>query len=180
MTRQEKAQVIEELSEQLLSNENFYITDASGFTVNQINTFRRMCFEKGLRYKVYKNTLIKKALDNQEKDFSTLDGTEVLKGHSGIIFSPESPNLPAKVIRDYRKKGFSENRPALKAAFIDSEIFIGEENLGALSELKSKNELIGDIIALLQAPINNVISALESGKNNISGIVKTLSEREEK
>lgn len=179
MTREEKVQVIDELSERLTSNEHFYITDASGFTVDQINTFRRMCFDKGLQFKVYKNTLIKKALDKQENDYSAFDGTDVLKSYSGIIFSPESANLPAKVIREFRKKGFSEDKPKLKAASIETEIFIGEEYLKTLSELKSKNEIIGEIIGLLQSPVKNVILALESGQHNITGIIKTLSERDE-
>jgi len=179
MTREEKVKVIDELSERLSDNMHFYITDASGFTVDQINTFRRMCFDKGLQFKVYKNTLIKKALDRQKNDYSAFDGTDVLKSYSGIIFSPESANLPAKVISEYRKKGFSEDKPILKAASIETEIFIGEEYLITLSELKSKNELIGDIISLLQSPVKNVISALESGKHNLTGIIKTLSERDE-
>ncbi len=178
MTREEKALVIEELSERLSSTKNFYITDASGFTVDQINAFRRMCFNKGLQYKVYKNKLIKKALDNQDADYSVLDGTDVLKGYSGIIFSSNVANSPAIVIREFRKKGFSEDKPSLKAASIDTEMFIGEEYLKTLSELKSKEELIGEIISLLQSPVKNVISALESGRNNLTGIIKTLSERE--
>ncbi len=178
MTREEKALVIEELSERLRSTKNFYITDATGFTVDQINAFRRMCFNKGLQYKVYKNKLIKKALDNQDADYSVLDGTDVLKGYSGIIFSSNVANSPAIVIREFRKKGFSEDKPSLKAASIDTEMFIGEEYLKTLSELKSKEELIGEIISLLQSPVKNVISALESGRNNLTGIIKTLSERE--
>ena len=176
MTKEEKAHIIDELSGKLAEVSNFYITDASGFTVEQVNTFRRMCFEKGLEYKVYKNTLIKKALDKQEEDFSELD--DVLKGFSGIIFSPEIAKTPAQVIRDFRKKGFSEDKPALKAASINSDLFLGEEQLKTLSELKSKEELIGEIIHLLQSPVKNVISALESGKHNITGILKTLSERD--
>lgn len=178
MTREEKAKIIDELSEKLSQTGHFYITDASGFTVKQVNAFRRMCFDKGLEYKVYKNTLIKKALDNQEADYSELDGTEALKGNSGIIFSSETAKAPAQVIRNYRKSGLSEDKPSLKAASIDSELFIGEEHLKILSELKSKEELVGEIIGLLQSPIQNVISALESGKNNIAGVLKTLSERE--
>ena len=178
MTREEKAQIIEELSGKLAETGNFYIADASGFTVEQINAFRRMCFENGLEFKVYKNTLIKKALDKQENDYSELDNTNVLKGYSGIIFSPETANAPAKVIRNYRKRGLVEDKPLLKVASIDSELFIGEEHLKALSELKSKEELIGDIIGLLQSPVQNVLSALSSGKHNLAGILKTLSERE--
>lgn len=178
MTREEKALIIDELSERLAETGNFYITDASGFTVEQVNAFRRMCYENGLKFKVYKNTLIKKALDKQEGDFSELDQTDVLKGYSGIIFSPEAANTPAKVLKNYRKSGFSEDKPSLKAASIDSELFIGEEHLNTLSELKSKEELVGEIIGLLQSPVQNLMSALNSGKNNLAGVLKTLSDRE--
>ena len=175
MTREEKQQVIEELTEKFNKNQNFYLTDASGLTVAEINAFRRVCFEKGLEYKVYKNTLVKKSFENLNNDYSGLD--EVLKGFTGVIFSEEIGNLPAKVLKEYRKKQGSE-KPALKAASIDTDIFIGEENLNMLSELKSKNELIAEVIALLQSPAKNVISALQSGGNTLSGLVKTLSEKE--
>ena len=179
MTREEKAIVIDELKEKFSNVDNFYVVDASGLTVAQINEFRRLCFQKGVEYKVYKNTLIKKALDNLESDYSELY-EQALKGSSGILFSPEAGNLPAKIIKDYRKKGFSEDRPLLKGAYIQSDVYLGEEKLNELSKLKSKEELIGEVITLLQSPMKNVIAALESGKSQLSGIVKTLSEREEK
>ncbi len=123
---------------------------------------------------MYKNTLIRKALEKQDgADFSPIFGS--LKGFSGVLFSKEIGNLPAKVLREYRKN--QDGKPLLKAASIDSEFFIGEENLNTLSELKSKNELIGDVIALLQSPAKNVISALQSGKHTIAGLVKTLESR---
>ena len=175
MTREEKSVVIEELSAKLAEHPHFYLTDASGLTVAEVNAFRRLCFEKGIEYLVAKNTLIKKALDKQEADFSGLD--DVLHGFSGILFSPESGNVPAKVLKQFRKTD-SADRPKLKAASIDSELYIGDEHLNALSELKSKAELIGEIIGLLQSPTTNVMSALMSGQNKLSGIVKTLSERE--
>ena len=178
MTREEKANVIEELSQKFEENSNFYVTDASGLTVEQVNAFRRMCFEKGVEYKVYKNTLIQKALEKLDTDYSEFfDG--VLKGFSGIIFSKEAGNLPAKTIREYRKSGMSEDKPALKGASIDTDLFVGEEHLKMLSELKSKNELIGEIIGLLQSPAKNVISSLQSGGSTLSGLLKTLSEREQ-
>ena len=174
MTREEKAQIIEELSEKFANHAHFYITDAGGFTVAQINNFRRLCFKNGIEYKVYKNTLIRKALEKQEgTDFSPLFKT--LHGFSGVLFSKESGNLPAKVIKEFRLK--LEGKPVLKAASINSDLFIGDENLITLSELKSKNELIGDVIALLQSPAKNVISALQSGKNTVAGLVKALEER---
>lgn len=177
MTRDEKAQIIDELSTKFADNAHFYITDASGFTVEQVNHFRRLCFKSGIEYRVYKNTLIKKALERQDNaDFSPLFPT--LKGFSGVMFSKEAGNLPARVIQEFRKK--LDGKPVLKAASIDSDIFIGDENVNMLSELKSREELIGDVISLLQSPAKNVISALLSGKNTLGGLLKTLEERETK
>jgi large subunit ribosomal protein L10 len=177
MTREEKATIIEELSEKFANHNHFYITDATGFTVAQVNNFRRMCFKNGVEYRVYKNTLIQKALEKQEgADYSGLFG--VLKGFSGVIFSKEAGNVPARVIREFRTK--MEGKPVLKGASIDAELYVGDENLGMLAELKSKNELIGDVIALLQSPAKNVLSALLSGKQTVAGLVKALEERGEK
>ncbi len=174
MTREEKAKIIDELSDKFANNSHFYITDASGFTVAQVNNFRRLCFKSGVEYRVYKNTLIQKALERQKNaDFSPMFGT--LKGFSGVIFSKESGNTPAKVIKEFRTK--MEGKPVLKAASINSDLFIGDENLKMLVELKSKNELIGDVLAALQAPAKNVISALVSSKNTLAGLVKALEER---
>lgn len=175
MTREEKAQVIASLTEKFQANQNFYITDTSGLTVAEINKFREMCFKQGVEYKVAKNTLIKKALENIDADFSSLD--EVLKGVSGIMFSEENANAPAKIIKNFKKEDPQE-RPAFKAASIDTDIFIGEDQLSALASLKSKQELIGEIITLLQSPAKNVISALQSGEHTLAGLVKTLQERE--
>ena len=176
MTREEKVQVVKDLSEKLSGCRSYYITDTSDLTVDAINKFRRACFENGLTYGIYKNTLIKKALENQEVDCSELN--DVLKGSSGIIFGEDTPaNAPAKTIKDFRGKGF--DKPVLKGAYIDSDIFVGEEHLTALSELKSKEELIGEIIGLLQSPAKNVISALKSGGDTLGGIIKTLSEKSE-
>jgi large subunit ribosomal protein L10 len=180
MTRDEKKVIIDGLTEKFKENPFFYITDASGFSVAQINAFRRTCYDKGVEYKVYKNTLIKKALENLDADYSKLS-EEALKGFSGIIFSKETSNLPAKVLLDFRKKlGKKEVRPLFKGAGIDSDVFIGEANLEVLSTLKSKQELLGDLIGLLQSPAKNLVSALLSGQNNITGVLKTLAEREEK
>ena len=177
MTREEKATIIEELSQKFADHNHFYITDATGFTVADVNNFRRMCFKNGVEYRVYKNTLIRKALEKQEgSDYSGLFG--VLKGFSGVIFSKEAGNVPAKVIREFRTK--MEGKPVLKGASIDSEIYVGDENLGMLADLKSKNELIGDVIALLQSPAKNVLSALLSGKQTVAGLVKALEARGEK
>jgi large subunit ribosomal protein L10 len=174
MTREEKAQIIEELSEKFANHAHFYITDASGFTVAQVNNFRRLCFKSGIEYKVYKNTLIQKALERQAgTDFTPM--FDALAGFSGVMFSKEVANTPAKIIKEFRIK--MEGKPVLKAASINSDLFIGDENLNMLSELKSKNELIGDVIALLQSPAKNLISALTSSKNTVAGLVKALEER---
>ena len=166
MTREEKEKIIEGLSQKFSENAHFYVTDASGFTVEQINNFRRACFKSGIEYKVYKNTLIQKALERQEGiDYSPL--FKVLAGFSGIMFSKETGNAPAKVLKEYRKK--MEGKPVLKAASIKSELYIGDENLNALADLKSKNELIGEIISMLQAPARNIISALQNRKDAPAG-----------
>ncbi|GGZ36445.1 50S ribosomal protein L10 [Echinicola pacifica] len=177
MTREEKKAIIESLTEKLKGTPHFYITDASGFSVAQVNTFRRMCFDKGIEYRVYKNTFIKKALEDLEADYSEL--IDSLKGFSGIMFANETASLPAKVLKEYRKKaGKKETRPKFKAASIDTDVIIGEENLDMLASLKTKEELLGEVIGLLQSPAKNVISALQSGQNTLAGLVKTLSERE--
>lgn len=174
MTREEKAQIIEQLTQKFADHAHFYITDASGLTVEQVNAFRKLCYKSGIEYGVYKNTLIRKALEKQEgTDFSPL--FKVLNGFSGVIFSKEVGNAPAKVIKEYRTK--LEGKPVLKAASIETALFIGDENLTALVELKSKNELIGEVISLLQSPAKNVLSALLSGKQKVAGIVKALEER---
>src|SRR5260221_13343997 len=156
MTKEEKGQIIDELAEKFSQNNDFYITDASGLTVGQVNALGRLCFKAGVEYVVYKNTLIRKALEKQPANYEEVFQT--LHGFSGVMFSKESGNAPAKVIKEYRKK--LEGKPGLKAASIETALFIGEEHLNALSELKSKNELIVDIISLLQSPAKNVLSDL--------------------
>jgi large subunit ribosomal protein L10 len=173
MTREEKATIIDQLSEKFSQNNHYYITDASNLTVAQVNAFRRICFNTGVEYRVYKNTLIRKALEKQ--GVHNEDLFKVLHGFSGVIFSKEAGNAPAKAIKEYRKK--LEGKPGLKAASIETAVFIGEEHLDTLSELKSKNELIGDIISLLQSPAKNLISALLSSKQTVAGLVKALEER---
>lgn len=176
MTKAEKAVVIKELSEKFKETSNFYFTDASGLTVAEVNDFRQKCFDNGVEYKVVKNTLIRKALETVDTDFSSLND-EVLTGFSGVMFtSAENANVPAKIIKEF-KKADSADRPKLKGASIDYDLFIGEEHLNTLATLKSKNELIGEVIGLLQSPAKNVVSALQSGGQTLSGLVKTLSER---
>ena len=166
MTREEKAQIIEELSQKFADNAHFYVTDANGFTVEQINNFRRLCFKSGVEYRVYKNTLIQKALERQKDvDYSPI--FNVLNGFSGVMFSKEVGNAPAKVIREFRKK--MEGKPVLKAASIKSEFYIGDENVNTLADLKSRDELIGEIISMLQSPARNIISALQNRKDAPAG-----------
>ena len=176
MTREEKAVVIEDLVQRFSDNSHFYITDASGMTVAETNALRRLCFEKGIEYKVFKNTLIQKALERMDADYAPFDDA-VLRGFSGVMFSAENANAPAKLIKEFRKKSGGES-PMLKGASIDTDLFIGEENLDTLSKLKSKAELIGEIIGLLQSPAKNVISGLQGAGGKLAGILKTLSERD--
>lgn len=179
MTREEKHIIVKDLSEKFANTPYFYITDASAMSVASINKFRRLCFDRGIEYKVYKNTLIKKALDTLDADTSAFD--KALKGQSGILFSAESGNAPARLLKDfYKAQQYGKKdalKPALKGAYLDTDVYVGEENLEMLSNIKSKNELIGDIIGLLQSPAKNVISALQGGGNKLAGILKTLSEK---
>lgn len=172
MTREEKSQVIETLTAQLSDNENIYLADISGLNAGTTTNLRRACFKAGVQLAVVKNTLLKKAMESSDKDFGSLP--EVLKGNTSIMFS-ETGNAPAKVIKEFRKKS---DRPLLKGAYIQESIYVGDEQLDSLVELKSKEELIGEVIGLLQSPAKNVISALKSGSATIAGLVKTLSERE--
>jgi large subunit ribosomal protein L10 len=174
MTREEKALIIDDLAKKFGDFKHFYITDATGMSVANVNDFRRMCYNSGIEYGVYKNTLIRKALEKQpDGDYSPL--FEALKGFSGILFSKEVANAPGKVMRDIRLK--LGGKPVLKAASIDTDFYIGDEMLETLADLKSKEELIGEVIALLQSPMKNVISALSSGENKVAGLVEALEKR---
>lgn len=172
MNKEEKNQVIDSLVEELKANPNFYITDTSKLTVEKTNNLRRQCFNQNIKMKVVKNTLLKKAMERSGTDYQDL--YLALKGTTAIMFS-EVGNAPAKLIKDFRKDG---DRPALKAAFVEETAYLGDKQLEFLIAIKSKNELIGDIIALLQSPAKNVVGALQSGKNKLAGIVKTLQDRE--
>lgn len=174
MTKTQKNDAIELLKEKFSQYDNFYLTDSSSLSVAQINVLRKVCFEKKVEMRVAKNTLIHKALEsvNKEKYAGVYDS---LKGQTAILFS-ENAKEPAVIISDFRK-GKNAERPVLKAAFIDMDVFVGDEQLTALRSLKSKNELIGEIIGLLQSPLKNVIGGLQSGGNKLAGILKTLGER---
>ena len=174
MTRTEKVAAVEALKEKFSNSEFFYVTDASTLTVEQVNKLRAMLFEKGIQMQVVKNTLARKALESlpEENNYSEL--FDALKGPTAILFT-EVANAPARVIKDFRGKG---ERPILKAAYIDSAIYKGDNQLGTLSDLKSKEELLGDLLGLLQSPIQNVMGALNSGGNTLSGLLKALEQRE--
>lgn len=171
MRKEEKQEIVQALVEQIKSSGNFYITDTADLTVEKVNNIRRKCFENGIGMRVVKNTLIKKALLELGIESEELFG--VLKGASTMMFS-EVGNAPAKLIEKIRKE---ESKPLLKAAYIEETAFVGDDQLKSLVNLKSKNELIADVIALLESPAKNVISALQSGGSTISGLVKALEER---
>jgi len=171
MTREEKNQIIDILAEKLNENPNFYLTDISDLNVETTNNLRRLCFNKGVALHTVKNTLLEKAMVKTGRDYSELFG--VLKGSTAIMFH-EAGNVPAKLIKDFRK---TSPKPVLKAAYVQECAYIGDTQIEALINIKSKNELIADVILALKTPANNVVSALQSGKNKLAGIVKTLSER---
>lgn len=172
MTKEEKYDLVLALTEQMKEYGNFYITDTSDLTVAKVNDIRRKCFDADIKMQVTKNSLIKKAMEAAGGDFAGI--YDVLKGSSSILFS-KSATAPAKLIKQLRKAG---DKPVLKAAYIDSSVFIGDNQLDTLTKLKSKEQLIGEIIGLLQSPAKNVVSALQSGGNTLAGLVKTLQERE--
>lgn len=173
MKREEKLEIIEQLAADFDSHDYFYIADSSNLSAGDNNNLRRQFHKNGVRMQVVKNTFIAKAMEQSTKDFAELK--DVLKGTSAVLFS-EDIKAPAKVIKDFRKKS---DRPLLKGAFIDNSVFVGDDKLDSLVSLKSKNELIGDIIGLLQSPAKNVISALQSSGGKLAGIVETLSKKEE-
>ena len=171
MNREEKSQVIEDLTAQLAENANIYVADISGLNAGDTSALRRACFKANVSLAVVKNTLLAKAMEASDKDFGDLPS--VLKGNSSLMFS-ETGNGPAKVIKTFRKKTML---PLLKGAYVEQAVFIGDDQLDVLVDIKSKEELIGEIVGLLQSPAKNVISALKSSGGKIAGILKTLSEK---
>ena len=171
MKKEQKAQEIQNLTEELSSVKNLYLTDIAGLDSVQTTALRRACFKANIKLSVVKNTLLAKAMEASDKDFGNLH--EILKGNTSLMFS-ELGNTPAKLIKDFRKKS---EKPILKGAYIEEAIYIGDDQIYALESIKSKEELIGEVITILQSPAKNIISALQSGGSNISGILKTLSER---
>jgi len=175
MTRAEKTTTIEALKEKFENNPFFYITDSSTLTVEKVNKLRQLCFDKGIEMKVVKNTLTKKALESfpEEKQYEGL--YEALKGPTALMFT-DVANAPARVIKEFRGK--KEERPIVKAAYIDTAIYIGDDQLEALTKLKSKEELLGELIGLLQSPAKNLVGALSSGGSTVMNLLKALEERE--
>ena len=172
MTREEKANMIESIKTNLDTNSTIYLTDCSGLDADTTSKLRRACFKSNIKMSIVKNTLLFKAMEAVDKDFGELKS--VLKGNTALMFS-EVGNAPAKVIKNFRKKS---EKPILKGAFVEESIYIGDDQLNLLADIKSKDELIGEVIGLLQSPAKNVISALTSSKGKIAGLVKTLSEKE--
>ncbi|MFC2111942.1 50S ribosomal protein L10 [Bacteroidota bacterium] len=172
MRREEKNSIIDGLKVQIENASHFYLADISNLNAADTSDLRRKCFEKEIELVVVKNTLLKKALEKSEGNFEELYDT--LKDSTSIMFC-ETGNVPAKLIKDFRKV---HERPVLKAAFVEKSIYLGDEQLDMLSSLKSKDELIADVLALLQSPMTNLLSALQSGGNNMAGVIKTLAEKE--
>jgi large subunit ribosomal protein L10 len=172
MTKQEKAQYIDNLVQELTESNVFYLADTSGLTVDVVNSLRRRCFQSNIKMRVVKNTLLEKAMDRVEgKNYGDLK--DILSGATSIMFC-EVSNAPAKLIQDFRKKN---DKPILKGAYIHEATFVGDNQLDTLVSLKSREELIGEIIGLLQSPAKNVVSGLTGAGNKIAGILKTLGER---
>jgi len=173
MIREEKSKVIERLTAELANNTNIYMTDVSGLNAVQTSNLRRACFKANVKLSVVKNTLLSKAMETSDRDFGDLN--QVLVGNTALMYS-EIGNSPAKLIKLFRKKA---DKPVLKGASIEGAIYIGDDQLETLSNIKSREELIGDVIAILQSPAKNLISALQSGGATISGVLKTLSDKKE-
>lgn len=172
MRREEKQVIIDSLAEQIEQYNHFYLTDTAELNAALTSDLRRACFKKDIKMIVVKNTLLKRALDKSEIDLEEL--YEVLNGSTSVMFT-NTGNDPAKVIKNFRKK---HDKPVLKGAYVEESVYIGDNQLETLAALKSKDELLGDLVALLRSPMQNVLSSLQSGSNNIHGVLKTLSERE--
>ncbi len=171
MKSTEKQEIIRSLTENVKGYNHFYLTDLTGLDAKGTSDLRRMCFKQGIKLVVVKNTLLRKALEQSGKDASGL--FDVLKGNTSVMFC-DTGNQPAKLIKDFKK---SHKSTRLKAAFVEESVYIGDDQLDALLTVKTKNELVADLVALLQSPLRNVISQLQSGGNIIHGVLKTLGER---
>lgn len=172
MTKEEKVKYVDDLAAQLAENNVIYLADTAELTVEVVSSLRRKAFNANVSMQVVKNTLLEKAMDKvEDKDFEELKGT--LKGATSIMFA-EAGNAPAKLIKDFRKK---EDKPILKGAWIDEGVYVGDDQLGMLADIKSKEELLGEIIGLLQSPAKNVVSGLKGAGGTLAGLLKTLEER---
>jgi large subunit ribosomal protein L10 len=170
MRKEVKDTIIHELGEKLKQYPHFYLVDVTGLNAEDTAALRRKCFKQEIKMVVVKNTLLHKALEASDIDFEPI--YSALKGSTAVLFT-QVANVPAKLLKEYTKVGI----PALKAAYAEESIFVGADRLEELASIKSKSELIADVVAMLQAPAQSVISALESGANTIHGVLKTLEER---
>jgi len=173
MKREDKDKIISNLTESINHSKHFYLTDTSELNAESTSKLRRKCFEQDIRLLVVKNTLLQKALEKCSENFEELYG--VLKNSTSIMFS-EKGNVPAKLIKEFRK---TIDKPLLKAAYVEESFYIGDDQLDTLARIKTKEEVIGDVILLLQSPAQNLLSALQSSKQKLAGIVKTLTEKEQ-
>ena len=173
MTREEKSQVIQDLTVTLARTNTIYLADISGLDALATSNLRRACFKANVQLAVVKNTLLSKAMESSERDFGNLN--EVLVGNTALMYS-EVGNTPAKLIKQFRKKS---EKPLLKGASIEDSVYVGDDQVEFLANIKSKEELIGEVITILQSPAKNVISALQSSGSILSGVLKTLSEKNE-
>ncbi len=171
MKREDKAQIINELVGKLKEASNFYLTDTSELNAEVTSNLRRKCFEKDVELLVVKNTLLRKAMEQSDVDYSEM--FDVLKGSTALMIS-DTGNVPGKLIKEFRKKSA---KPIVKAAYVEETVYIGDDQLEVLANIKSKNELIAEVIGLLQSPAKNVVSALQSGGQTLTGVLKTLSEK---
>jgi large subunit ribosomal protein L10 len=172
MKRLEKQEIIDNLTEQINSSSHFYLADIASLDAKDTSDLRRLCFSKDVKLVLVKNKLLRRALEASSKETEGL--YDVLKGNTSIMFC-ESGNVPAKLIKEFRKQ---HDKPVLKGAFVEESIYVGENQLDVLVSIKSKNELLGDLIGLLQSPVQNVLGALQSGGNTIHGVLQTLGEKE--
>ena len=176
MKKEDKQQVIAQIKELMAQYSHFYITDIAGLDAARTHKLRKVCFKQDIKLVVVKNTLLQKTLESSDTDFSVL--FDVLKGNTALLFS-NNGNAPARLIKEMKQDKANNNKPELKAAYAQECFYVGADQLDALCTLKSKEELLGDIIGMLQSPMQQVLSALQSGGNTIHGVLKTLGERAE-
>ncbi|MCD4696282.1 MAG: 50S ribosomal protein L10 [Bacteroidales bacterium] len=172
MRKEEKDQLVASLVDEINNNNIIYLADTSELNAEDTSNLRRQCFKKEIKLTVVKNTLLKRAMKKSDKNLEEL--YDALKGPTSLMFS-ETGNVPAKLIKEFRKKS---EKPVLKGAFVEEVSYLGDDQLDLLVSIKSKDELIADLMALLQSPMKNVISALQSGGQNLTGVLKTLSEKD--